>query len=288
MWGIGVVVLVGLVGLTLWLGARRWHAESARVVATLRSHERGGAAPFHEADLAGLPAPVARYFRRAVPGGQPMIASATITWKGEFNMGSPGEDNWRPFTAVQEFVPGAPGFVWNARIAMLPGVPVFVRDSFVEGRGSMRGAVWGLIPVVTAEGTPTLASGALQRYLGEAAWFPTALLPRSGVTWTAIDDTRARATLSAGETTVSLEFRFDEQGQNLSVFAPDRFYDDGKQPPVARRWEARNGAFGEHNGVRVATASVAEWQLPQGPFAYWRGRPVKVEYRVSTANPARK
>lgn len=281
MWGIGLAILVGAVGVTLWLSARRWHAESARVVATLRSYDRGDSAPFHEGDLAGLPAPVVRYFRRVLRDGQPMITSASIAWEGEFNMGRPGADNWRPFTAEQEFVPGAPGFVWNARVAMMPGLPVFVRDSFVEGRGAMRGAVWGLISVVTAEGTPTLASGALQRYLGEATWLPTALLPRSGVMWAAIDDTRARATLSAGDTTVSLEFRFDEQGRNISVFAPARFYDDGRQPPVARPWEARNSTFGEHNGVTVATASVAEWQLPEGPFAYWRGRPVRVVYRVT-------
>jgi hypothetical protein len=82
------------------------------------------------------------------------------------------------------------------------------------------------------------------------------------VQWTAVDDRRARATLSTSETTVSLEFRFDEQGQNRSVFAPDRFYDDGTQPPVALPWEARNSAFGEQHGVIVATESVAEWQLP--------------------------
>ena len=35
---------------------------------------------------------------------------------------------------------------------MLPGVPVFVRDSFGDGQGAMRGAAWGLIPVVAAEG----------------------------------------------------------------------------------------------------------------------------------------
>lgn len=281
VWGIGLAMLAGLAGVTVWLGAGRWQTESARVVETLRAHESGdGAAPFRHADLAGLPAPVVRYFEHVLREGQPMITSAAITWEGEFNMGTPGKDNWRRFTATQEFVPGAPGFVWNARIALRPGVPVFVRDSYVDGRGSMRGAVWGLIPVVTVEGTPTLASSALQRYLGEAAWFPTALLPRSGVTWTAIDDTRARATLTVGATTAALEFHFDAQGRNVAVFAPDRFYDDGKQPPVARPWEARNSTFGEYQGVTVATTSVAEWLLPEGRFAYWRGQPVTVEYRV--------
>jgi hypothetical protein len=269
---------VGCAVAAVFLGERRWHAASDRLVAALRSREAASSAPYSEAELADFPPPVARYFRRVLRDGQRIITHARITWDGEFNMGTPGQDNWRPFTAVQDFVPGAPGFVWNARIAMLPGVPVFVRDSFVDGVGSMRGAVFGLISVVNAEGTSTLASGALQRYLGEAAWFPTALLPRQGVSWTAIDDARARATLTAGETTVSLEFHFDPDGRNVSVYAPDRFYDDGKSDPVARPWEAKNLQFGELERVTVATESVAAWHLPSGTFSYWRGRPTAIEY----------
>lgn len=283
MWLRWVFVAVGLglgcVLVAARLGERRWQAATDRVLAALRSQEAPASAAYSEADLAELPPPVARYFRHVMREGQPIITHARITWEGQFNMGRPGSDNWRPFTAVQEFVPGAPGFVWNARISMLPGLPVFVRDSFVGGLGSMRGAVLGLISVVDSEGTPTLASGALQRYLGEAAWLPTALLPRQGVSWTAIDDTRAKATLTAGATTVSLEFRFDAQGRNVSVFAPDRFYDDGKGEPVARPWEAENLQFGEHEGVTAATESVAQWHLPSGTFGYWRGRPTRIEYR---------
>ena len=257
---------------------RRWHNTSDDVLASLRYREAAPATTYSEGELAGLPVPVVRYFRHTLREGQRIITHARITWDGQFNMGQPGRENWRPFTAVQEFVPGAPGFVWNARITMLPGVPIFVRDSFVDGHGSMRGAVFGLVPVVDVDGTPTLASGALQRYLGEAAWLPTALLPRQGVTWTAIDDTRALATITVGVTTASLEFRFDAEGRNVSVFSPDRCYDDGKSAPVARPWEARSLRFGDHTGVIVATEAVAEWHLPAGTFAYWRGRPTTIEY----------
>lgn len=272
--------VAGLGAATAAIGARRWNAESGHVIARLSARLAPIEAPYSEArDLEGLPAPVVRYFRHVLRDGQPIISSARIHWKGEFNMGKPGRDNWRPFTAVQEFVPGAPGFVWNARIHMLPLVPVYVRDSFLDGRGSMRAAALSLVSVVNAEGTPTLASGALQRYLGEAAWLPTALLPRQGVTWSAIDDHRARATITGGGTTVSLEFRFDSEGRNTSVFTTDRFYDDGSGSAVLHPWEARNLRFGEHNGVLVATDSVAEWHLPSGTFAYWKGRPTRVEYR---------
>jgi hypothetical protein len=258
---------------------RRWHDASDDVLRSLRSRETAPATAYSERELAGLPPPVVRYFRHTLREGQRIITHARITWEGQFNMGQPGKDNWRRFIAEQEFVPGAPGFVWDARITMAPGVPVLVRDSFADDRGSMRGALFGLVPVVDVEGTPTLASGALQRYLGEAAWLPTALLPRQGVTWTAIDDTRALASIAAGGTTVSLEFRFDAEGRNVSVFAPDRFYDDGKGPPVARPWEARSVRFGEHEGMLIATEAVAEWHLPSGTFTYWRGRPVTIEYR---------
>ena len=82
--------------------------------------------------------------------GRIAIRRARISWRGEFNMGTPGHDQWKAFTATQTFVPGAPGFVWDARIAMAPGVPVFVRDAFVDGRAAMTGTVLSLIPVVNA------------------------------------------------------------------------------------------------------------------------------------------
>jgi hypothetical protein len=116
-------------------------------------------------------------------------------------MGQPGADNWKPLQALQDYVVDPPGFVWDARIAMAPALPVLVRDMFLAGQGSMRGKVVGWITVVDAAQTPALSTAALQRHLGEAIWFPTALLPRQGMCWESIDESRARATLSAGGVT---------------------------------------------------------------------------------------
>jgi hypothetical protein len=201
-----------------------------------------------------------------------------VTWQGEFNMGTPGKDNWKPFTATQDFVPAAPGFVWDARIAMAPGMPVLVRDGFVGGAGSMHGAIWGLWPVVDAEGTPAIAAAALQRYLAEAAWLPTALLPSQGITWTAIDETRSLATIRGGSITTSVEFRFGADGLIQSIFVPDRIFDNGKDPPAPHPWQGRNLNYQEQQGIKVPNDSVVEWLFPTGTFAYWRGRPTHIEY----------
>lgn len=288
---LGVAAVAALVaGVLVWRAQRDWAAASNAMAQRLReANASATVARFTDVELERLPAPVARYFRTALREGQPIVRRARIGWRGEFNMGGPGQDAWKPFTATQEFVPGAPGFVWDARIRMAPGVAVLVRDGLVDGLGSMRAAVLGLVTVVDARGTPTLAAGALQRYLGEAAWFPTALLPSQGVTWSAIDDTRARASISAGATSVALEFRFGSDGLIAEAFAPDRFYDDGKGPAVPRPWRARNLRHEERGGMQVPADSVVEWELPDGRFPYWRGRPVEIEleYSLSAAEATR-
>jgi hypothetical protein len=95
---------------------------------------------------------------------------------------------------------------------MAPGVGVRVRDAFVDGDGSMVGRLMGLWPVVAVESTPEIDAGALHRYLAEAVWYPTALLPSHGVVWTSLGGTKARAALTVGATAVWLDFSFGADG----------------------------------------------------------------------------
>jgi hypothetical protein len=75
-----------------------------------------------------------------------------------------------------------------------------------------------------------------------------------------------------------LEFRFDPDGLNTSVFTHERFYDDGRNPPVARHWQARILSVEEHEGMTIPDDAIVEWLLPEGTFAYWRGSPTSVQY----------
>ena len=109
-----------------------------------------------------LPAPVARYFRRALKGIQHSVRSAIATQQAEFFING----GWRPLTATQYFTAAPPGFVWDARVEMAPLMTAQVRDAYVSGRGSLQASMYGLYPIVDLEGAPELNSGALQRFLG--------------------------------------------------------------------------------------------------------------------------
>jgi len=272
---LGIAALAALAAAVLWAARRRWDAATAALRGRLLADAAPQAGVFAAAMLDGLPAPVARYLRAVLRDGQPMPRHVRIDWAGEFNMGRPGNDRWVPFTARQDFVPGAPGFVWDARMRTA-GIVVNVRDGLVDGEGSMLGRLLGLATVVDRRGGEAMAVAALQRLLGEAVWLPAALLPAAGVQWQAIDERRALATLVGGTARATLEFRFGTDGMVESVYAASRSYDDGRNPPSQHPWQARLLRYGQVDGATVPVEAVVEWLLATGAHAYWRGRPLRI------------
>ena len=261
-------------------GAFRWQIGTKELRATLDA-ARVPITPhtFDPRELVGVPHPVQRYFRAVLRDGQPLIAAARVSHEGRFNMGETKEQ-WRPFTSTQLVITQRPGFDWDGRIGMAPGVNVFVHDAYVAGEGLLHAAVLGLMTVADIRGTPEAAQGELLRFLAEAAWYPTRLLPSQGVQWDAIDDSSARATLTDGQTSVSLEFRFDEDGLIGSVRATAR-YRTVNGALVATPWHGRFWAYGLRDGMRIPLEGEVAWHLPEGPWPYWRGRITSIAYEFA-------
>lgn len=273
-----------LVGLML---ALRFHGPSrhAQRTAELRAQLEAARRPIKTrridfSELAGLPLPVQRYFRAALKDGQDVVAAARIQHRGTFNMGD-GRERWKPFSSEQRVVTQRPGFDWSARIAMLPGVPVYVHDAYVAGHGVLHASVLGLFTVADIRGDGAIAEGELMRFLAEAAWYPTALLPSQGVRWEPVDDCSARATLADGASGVSLLFTFNEQGLIDTVSASARGRTVGGTI-VPTPWQGRFWNYAERSGMLVPLSGEVAWVLPQDPAPYWRGEVQQLEYEFAT------
>lgn len=260
-----LLVVVGFGANALWLGtSNTLERELKRLT---------GPAPDVQADTGPLPEPVERFFLHTMPPGQKWIKTAKIHQAGEFLLNG----TWRPFTAQQFFTATPPAFMWDARISIAPLMSVYVRDAYIAGGASMRARVMGIYPVVDQANTPELESGALMRYLAEAAWLPTRLKPGSGVSWTPIDDRHAEATLTDDGTTVSLRFTFDAAGAITEIYSPER-YREVNGSYVKTPWRVRALGQDSKDGIRVMSPAEVEWVLPEGPQPYWRGRLTAIEY----------
>lgn len=268
---LAALLVIALAAAAVVFGAWRWRRTTGHIRARMQE-AAGSAAAAQEA----LPAPVRRYLELAIEPGRAPVRSALIRHEGEFRL-SDAEDSWRPFTSTQFVTTHPPGFDWDARIQMLPGVTVFVRDGYVLGEGGLRAALFGLIPVMTVKGSAEIARGQLLRYLAEAMWYPPALLPGGGVTWTPLDERSARATLRDGAVEASAEFRFGEDGLLKEVFAPDRPRAEGGKF-VAAAWAGRGWRFERRDGLLIPIEAEVEWRLPGGAQPYWRGRISTIQF----------
>ncbi len=220
-------------------------------------------------ELEGLPAPVQRYFRTALKDGMPMVTKVAMQHNGSMKMSETAHE-WKPFTSDQYVVTSQPGFDWNARITMMPGMKVLVHDAYVAGEGTLRAALFGLITVAKMHGTTDMAKGELMRFFAEAAWYPTALLPSQGISWQAIDGHSARATLVDGAIAVIMQFTFNDEGLIESVRSDARGRTTGGRI-VPTPWQGRFWNYQDRGGMRVPLNGEAAWLLPEGAKPYWRG-----------------
>jgi hypothetical protein len=275
-----VAVLLVIVAGTLACGLWRWHRDTQ----ALRRQLQGARLPrtpamYDARELAGLPPPVQRYFRAVLQDGQPIIAAAQIRHAGQCNTGET-QATWRWFTSSQGTIPRRPGFDWDGRIGMGPGVRVFVHDAYIAGEGRLHVALLGLVPLVDIRGTPEVAQGELMRFLAEAVWYPTALLPSQGVRWEALDGLSARATLTDGATTVALEVQFDTAGLISSVRTAAR-YRTVHGVLVATPWHGRFWSYTVRDGICIPLEGEVAWDLPAGVWPYWRGRVTQIAYEFA-------
>lgn len=271
--GIGVAA-VSLPGI-IWKGSIEPNVARIRARATIESP------PFSPQDLAKLPAPVRRYFAFALTPGQAIVRTARIRQTGEFALRAGA---WKPFTAIEDLSTEPPAFLWDARITMAGPISFFVRDSYLEREGALYAAIGALVSVADVRGTQAIAAGELLRYLAEAVFYPTALLPRDGISWTAIDDGSARVTLVDGATTVSCMMTFGERGEIVGMRAMRRR--DAKDTE-AIPWIGRFRDYRSIAGMMVPAYSEIEWHLPDGPSPYFRGHNVETSYTFAEASHVR-
>lgn len=283
MWKIvgGVAVaLIAALAATALVGRWVWHTRSEKLRIELASSAGDpGPAASQRAGLEELPVPVREYLSQVLGAAPRAVESVRISHSGTFNMGT-DEPQWRPFSSTQDVAVTGPGFLWNARITMAPGLPARVHDAYVNGRAVLTAKLFGLITVMESPDSPELAEGELIRFLAEAPWYPTALVPSSALSWAPIDDTSARLTLADRDISVSLVVRFGDDGLIESVYSDGRYRDvDGVQ--VKAPWEGRFWNYEERDGMLIPLNGEVAWLLPDGRRPYWRGHIDDIRYEFA-------
>ncbi len=226
-------------------------------------------------DVNKLPAPVYKWIQNTGMLGKPSIQSAYIKQNALMKM-NPEQKDWKSAKAEQYTTMHIPAFIWTVNMNMAPLIKVKGRDKFVDGKGEMLIKINSLINVVNEKGE-RMDEGTLQRYLGELVWFPSlALSPY--ITWEAIDDYSAKATLNYKGTTGSGTFYFNEEDE-FTKFVTLRFKgntEDAKRYP----WVLTVDDYAEFDGIKVPSKMKATWKLDEGDWTWLDLEITTIKYNI--------
>jgi hypothetical protein len=260
------------------LGQRRWSSKTRALLDKLEACRSAAVAErFDPRELHGLPEPVARHLRQVLPEGTLIIRAVDVVHRGTFNISQTGA-HWKPFTSRQRVVTRRPGFVWDGRVSIAPGLDVRVHDAYVDGEGILEPAILGLFTLLKLRDRGEVARGELMRFMAEAAWYPTALLPSQGMQWEPIDATSARATLEDGGIRLCMTFHFGTNGLLDTIRVEDRGRAVGDQV-IPTPWEGRMSNYQRRHGLLIPVDGEVAWLTPEGRLPYWRGTITELGYQ---------
>jgi uncharacterized protein DUF6544 len=218
-----------------------------------------------------VPAIVSAFAQRArSDGGVPIVVRLSQTGDMRANPG----DHWRTFTATQTIAVREPGFLWLARMRILPCVFADILDGLTDGNALLEVRLFGSIRLARSAG-PDVARGEVMRYLAELPWAPWAMVQNRHLSWREIDANtiEVSAPSPGGPAKVRLIF---ENGDVAGIEADDRPRSvSGRTIPT--RWQGRFFDYRQIGGCRIPTRAVVSWLLDDGPFDCWRGIIIQFE-----------
>jgi hypothetical protein len=214
-------------------------------------------------ELDSLPALVRQYVQQALPAGRWTVNRTRIEQIGDMTI-RPGAQP-RRFTATEEFATDRVAFTWNARFPIIGPFSLHVTDSYNAGDGLLEVRLLR-VPLKRKRGH-ALAQGEVYRYLAEIAWAPHAILANSQFAWRELDDRTVEVSTDAAGSRVGVRLVFNERGEIEQTLAERPRLESGGEPAP---WIGDLADYRKLGGVLIPTRAEVRWELPNGPFTYWR------------------
>lgn len=219
---------------------------------------------FTEADIAHLPLPVQRYFRRCGYLGTPKMSYMRASLSNvDFVMSKDRtiRIDYEQFNLVER--PDRYALISSSMF----GVPFEGFDSYGNGAGSMKGVLAKVIPLFDQRGE-SMDRACLVTWLAECLLVPNAAL-QDFVKWESIDDTHATAAVSWEGRSASGIFTFAETGELMAFRTGDRVAVDMNGKETKADWSAYFSAYHPVNGVMQPEVIQSVWHYREGDCVYF-------------------
>jgi hypothetical protein len=265
-----ILVIAALIGFANWSFNNKVQSEVKQIFASLPKAQN---TVITMDMLRDLPPPVKLWLTNSGIIGKQRIQTVRLKQRGWMRT-KPEQANWVEAEAEQYITIDQPAFVWKVKMNMMPLLPVTGRDKFVNGKAQMNIKLFSIINMVKAADAK-IDQGALQRFLAEIGWYPSAALS-SYIQWEPVDSTTAKATMTYNGVAGSVLFYFNGKGDMVGCSA--KRYMGGGEDAVLEKWSVLSKEHASMNGIKMPVKSEATWKLHQGDFTWYKLEITEIEY----------
>ncbi|MBP7778226.1 MAG: hypothetical protein KA371_13960 [Acidobacteria bacterium] len=233
--------------------------------AALAATAGGTGAAVTDDDLAALPAPVQRFLRVSGVVGHPRVIRFRARMHGRIRSGP--DAGWMPIVAEQTNTVNPPVRLFYLDARML-GIPASGYHRFADGHATMAVKALGLVPVAR-DGGAAMTRSETVTFLNDLCLMAPAGLLTPAIRWEAVDDHRARATLTLGAHTVSGMLVFGADGGLADFWSDDR----GRALPdgtvaTGQRWSTPISSHRAFGPFTLTARGEARYAAEAGAYAY--------------------
>ncbi len=177
------ILILGVVAVAAIYHARyrAQRGDTAEIWAQIEAMADHNPLGFDPESVSDLPEIAQRYFNHAIAPGTPLAKTVDLDMSGIFHLGDAAAHKTFTMEARQILAPPwacvwAPTF--KSGLMTITGA-----DKYVDGQGSTRFWMQGLIPLVQVANNQDVNHSAAMRPMIETAWSPASLLPENGAVW---------------------------------------------------------------------------------------------------------
>ena len=223
------------------------------------------------ADRAGLPPAARRWLDRCLPAATPTPARVAVKQVGQLE----SNDRWLGFRSTGTYWAQPLAFEWRARLGIMLGMWAIASDGHDGEDGWGEAKLWGLFSIGGRRG-PEVQEVQLIRNIAELVWMPDLALSDPVLRWVDAGDDAFEIHAAATNRTVVVRFALDTNGDVVRASCEARPYDvpDGYEDAP---WRYELGDHREFGSIRAPSTVVATYELPDGPWEYFRAEVVEME-----------
>lgn len=277
VWGF-IIVLVLVIIYLIIPGGPAWKKYLADVASSFQQAENNSSQSglITEEAIADLPQPLKKYLKKNGYVNQPMMRNMYIRFENtKFRMEA--GKNPIPIDFCQVNFVGRPDRYAFLKARMF-GLPVQVRDSVQDGKGSMIGVLAKHFQLFHSTG-PEMDQSQLITALADAVFMPSLFL-QEYITWRTIDQRRVEGTISWKGVSVKGRFTFDDSGDIVRFDTDEWYMDENGKGTALVPWFVLYENYQSDEKYRRPGCVSVNWQLPQGVDNYFVSDRIKIQYSI--------